>query len=133
METHLLTAAVTLVSLLVYAWMGMRVGQGRSKFGVSAPATAGHPDFERLFRAHQNTLESLPAYLASLWLFAFYVSEVWAAVLGLVWIVGRVIYGVSYAKAAESRSTGFMIQALAFLILLLGALVGVVMLWVRTH
>ena len=133
METHMLTAAVTLVSLLVYFWMGLRVGQGRSRFGVSAPATTGHPDFERLFRAHQNTLEWLPVYLASLWLFAFYVSELWAAILGLLWIVGRVIYGVSYAKAAEARSTGFMIQALAVAVLLFGALIGLIMLWVRTH
>ncbi|MGE5500499.1 MAG: MAPEG family protein [Ignavibacteriales bacterium] len=133
METHTLTAAVTLVSLLVYFWLGLRVGRGRSLFGVAAPATTGHPDFERLFRAHQNTLEWLPLYLASLWLFAFYVSEVWAAALGLVWIVGRVLYGVSYAKAAEARSTGFGIQALATAVLLFGALIGVVRVWIVTH
>lgn len=133
METHALTAAVTLVSLLVYFWMGLRVGRGRSRFSVTAPATTGHPDFERLFRAHQNTLEWLPLYLTSLWLFAIYVSEVWAAVLGVIWIVGRVLYGVSYAKAAESRSAGFGIQALAVAVLLFGALIGVIKLWVQTH
>ena len=133
METHMLTAAVTLISLVVYFWMGLRVGQGRSRFGVSAPATSGHPDFERLFRVQQNTLEWLPIYLTSLWLFAFYVSEVWAAILGLVWIAGRVIYGMAYSKAAEGRSTGFMIQAAATGILLFGALAGVIKLWVATH
>jgi uncharacterized membrane protein YecN with MAPEG domain len=133
METHMMTAAVTLVSLLVYFWMGLRVGRGRSQFGVAAPATTGHPDFERLFRAHQNTLEWLPLYLASLWLFAFYVSELWAAILGLVWIVGRVIYGLSYAKDASTRSTGFMIQALATGVLLFGALIGVIRVWMMTR
>jgi glutathione S-transferase len=133
METHALTAAVTLVSLLVYFWMGLRVGRGRSRFGVTAPATTGHPDFERLFRAHQNTLEWLPIYLASLWLFAFFVSEIWAAVLGLVWIAGRVLYGVSYAKAADARSSGFGIQALVTAVLLFGALIGVIKVWVQTH
>lgn len=133
METHALTAVVTLLSLLVYFWLGFRVGRGRSRFGVSAPAITGHPDFERLFRAHQNTLEWLPIYLTSLWLFAIYVSDVWAAVLGLVWIAGRVLYGVSYAKAAESRSAGFGIQALAVAVLLFGALIGAVRVWMITH
>jgi len=27
-----------------------------------------------------------------LWLFAYYVSDIWAALLGLIWIVGRVVF-----------------------------------------
>lgn len=122
MEAYGNVAAVTLVSLLVYLWMGLRVAQGRSKFGVTAPAINGHDDFERLFRAHQNTLEWLPMYLVSLWLFAIYWDAQVAAGLGVVWIVGRILYGLGYAKAAGSRSTGFMIQALAVGALLFGAL-----------
>lgn len=122
METHALLAVVTLVSLLVYFWMGYRVGQGRSKYGISAPATSGHDDFERLFRSHQNTLEWLVLYLPSLWLFALYWSDTVAAILGVVWIIGRILYGLGYAKAAGSRGPGFLIQALAVGVLLFGAL-----------
>lgn len=130
MEAYGIVAAVTLVSLLVYLWMGLRVAQGRGKFGVTAPAISGHDDFERLFRAHQNTLEWLPMYLVSLWLFAIYWDAEVAAGLGVVWIAGRILYGLGYAKAASARSTGFMIQALAVAALLFGALGRIVWLQV---
>ena len=131
METHALVAIVTLVSLLVYFWMGLRVARGRSRFGIAAPATTGHEDFERLFRSHQNTLEWLALYLPSLWLFAFYWNDMVAAALGLVWIVGRVLYGLGYARAAGTRSNGFMIQGLATAILLFGALAKAVMVYLQ--
>jgi len=133
METHLLTAAVTLVSLLVYVWMGLRVGRARGQYGVAAPAVHGDERFERVFRTQQNTLEWLPIYLASLWLFAIYWSDIVAAVLGLVWIVGRILYAQGYADPAKSRSMGFQIQALAVAVLLFGALGRIAWVWVQTR
>lgn len=131
MQTHALTAIVTLLSLLTYFWIGYRVGGARSKFGVSAPATTGHPDFERIFRAHQNTLEWMPLYLPSLWLFAFYWSDLVAAALGLVWIVGRILYATAYARDASARGLGFAVQALAVGVLLFGALGRAVWVWLQ--
>ena len=123
MQTHSLVAIVTLLALLVYFYMSLRVGQARSKFNVPAPAVSGNPDFERAFRIHMNTLEWLPLFLVSLWLFAIaWGSDLIAAGIGLVWIVGRIVYLTGYSKAAEARSTGFGIQALATGVLLFGAL-----------
>jgi glutathione S-transferase len=122
MDKHLATAAVTLVALLLYFFMSLRVGQARSKYGIAAPAITGHPDFERTFRIHANTLEWLPIFLASLWLFAFYWNDLVAAALGLIWIVGRALYMTGYSKEASARSTGFGIQAMATAVLLFGAL-----------
>ena len=122
MKTYALVSIVTLVSLLLYAYMGVRVGQGRAKFGVAAPAIHGHPDFERLFRVQANTLEWLPIYLVSLWIFALSWDSLVASGLGVVWIVGRVLYMTGYSRAAGARSTGFMIQMAATAILLFGAL-----------
>jgi uncharacterized MAPEG superfamily protein len=102
--------------------MFMRVGSARQRFGVEAPAVTGHPEFERHFRVQANTLEGLIVFLPSLWLFAAYLSELVAAGLGLVWVVGRVIYMTSYAKDPKTRSAGFGIQALATVALLFGAL-----------
>jgi glutathione S-transferase len=123
MTVHPLVAIVSLLALLVYFYMSLQVGQGRTKFGVPAPATTGNPDFERLFRVQANTLEWLPLFLVSLWLFAvsWNYDRVTAAI-GLVWIVGRVLYLTGYSKAAASRSLGFAIQALATGVLLFGAL-----------
>jgi glutathione S-transferase len=123
MSIHPLVAIVTLLALLVYFYMSLRVGQARSKFNVPAPATSGNPDFERAFRIHMNTLEWLPLFLVSLWLFAIaWDSDLVAAGVGLVWIVGRILYLTGYSRAAEARSTGFGIQALATAVLLFGAL-----------
>ncbi|HEY5290250.1 MAG TPA: MAPEG family protein [Caulobacteraceae bacterium] len=122
MTGHLWTALVSLLALLVYFFMGLRVGQARGKFNVAAPATSGHPDFERAFRIHANTLEWLPLLLVSMWLFSVYISDMWAAAVGVVWIVGRILYLTGYTRAPEARETGFMIQALATGVLLFGSL-----------
>jgi glutathione S-transferase len=123
MHFYPLVAIVTLLALLVYFYMGLQVGQGRSKFGVAAPATTGNPDFERLFRVQMNTLEWLPLFLVSLWLFAVaWNDDRITAAIGLVWVVGRILYLTGYSKAASSRGLGFGVQALATAVLLFGAL-----------
>lgn len=118
-------ALVTLLSLVFYLVTGVQVGRGRGRFGVDAPAMTGHPEFERLVRVQANTLEWLVVHLPSLWLFAAYVEPRVAAGLGVVWIVGRVIYARAYARDPRTRTTGFLVQALATSVLLVGALIGV--------
>jgi glutathione S-transferase len=125
------TALVTLLAIALYFWTGLAVAKARQKFGVVVPATTGHTDFERVFRVQQNTLEWMPIFLPLLWLFAIYVSDWGAAVLGLIWLGGRVVYIRGYSEAAEKRHRGFMIQAIASGSLLLGTLAGIV--WRMTH
>ncbi|MDE2362049.1 MAG: MAPEG family protein [Hyphomicrobiales bacterium] len=120
-----LTALVTIASILVLFWASLRVGKARGTYKIKAPATTGDPNFERIFRAHQNMAEWMPIYLPALWLFAFYVGDKWAALVGLVWIVGRVIYVLTYAGAAEKRGPGFAIQASATGVLVVGSLIGI--------
>jgi glutathione S-transferase len=119
------TAFVTLVAVILYFWIGFRVGQARVTCGVKAPATTGHPDFERAFRVQMNTLEWMPIFLPAIWLAALYVSDIGAAVVGVVWIVGRVLYTLGYSQAAEKREIGFFVQAIAAGLLWLAALIGV--------
>jgi glutathione S-transferase len=116
-----LTALVTLLAILVYFYSGILVSQARGKFGVKLPAISGNPDFERVFRAQMNTLEWLPIFLPSLWLFAIYVGDGIAAALGLIWVIGRIVYILGYAQAVAKRSLGFAIQALAAIALWVGA------------
>jgi glutathione S-transferase len=117
-----LTALITLLAVLFYFFTSIGVARARSAYGVRAPATSGHPDFERFFRVQMNTLEWMPIFLPALWLFAIYLSDAVAAALGAVWIVGRIAYFVGYKRAAEKRSPGFGIQALAAVALWIGAL-----------
>src|SRR4051794_15116278 len=115
------TALVTCLAIAFYFFLSTRVSAARAKFGVKTPAITGNPDFERVFRVHMNTLEWMPIFLPSLWLFAIYITAPIAAVLGLVWIVGRILYWTGYAEAAAKRSTGFAVQFIPAAILWAGA------------
>jgi uncharacterized membrane protein YecN with MAPEG domain len=122
MHTHALVAIVTILALLLYVMMGVNVGRARAKFGVPAPAISGHPDFERVFRVQANTLEWLPIFLPSLWLFAIYWNDVVGAGVGIVWIAGRAMYMSGYTREAGARSLGFLVQLSATAVLMFGAL-----------
>jgi glutathione S-transferase len=75
----------------------------------------------------QNTLEWMPIFLPALWLFSIYVSDIWAALAGLVWIVGRLLYIRGYLEAAEKRYRGFFVQLSVCGVLWAGALIGIVL------
>lgn len=126
-----LTALVTCLALLFYFLTCARVGKARVSFGIKAPATSGNPDFERIFRVQMNTLEWLPIFLPSLWLFAIYISDPIAAAIGVVWIAGRIAYLIGYSKAANQRGRGFGIQASATIVLWLGAILAIM--WRLIH
>ncbi len=125
------TAAVTVLAIVFYFYTSLRVGTAREKYAIAAPATSGHPEFERIYRVQMNTLEWMPIFLPALWLFAFYVSDPAAAAIGLVWIAGRILYMVRYIEAAAKRSTGFAVQATAAGALVIGGSAGVI--WRMIH
>lgn len=109
-----LTAGVTLLIVLLMFGTAFAVGKGRHKYGVKAPAVAGHPVFERLYRVQMNTLEWAVMTLPCLWIAAAYVGDAIAAVIGGVWWLGRVAYALAYARDAARRAPGFTLGALAF-------------------
>jgi glutathione S-transferase len=119
-------AIVTVVALLQFFWFGWQVGVARSKYNIAAPAVSGNEMFERVFRVHVNTLEQLVVFLPALWIFASFISPIWAAVLGAVFIIGRAVYARSYVKDPKSRSPGFAMTAIPLLLLLLGILIWAV-------
>lgn len=122
MEKYYSIAIVTLITGIVVFAMALTVSRTHSKTGILAPTMTGDAVLERVIRAHSNTLEWLPIFLASMWLFAIYWSATWAAGLGAVWIIGRIIYFVGYRSDANKRFPGFFIQTIAHFALMLGAL-----------
>ena len=117
-----LTAIVTCLALLLYGVFVARVGVARVKYNILAPATTGHPAFERAFRIQANTEGQLIMLLPSLWLFSIYVAPLSASVLGLVWIAGRIVYAVSYSRDPKRRTPGFVIGFAANAVMLFGSL-----------
>ncbi|HKO73069.1 MAG TPA: MAPEG family protein [Bradyrhizobium sp.] len=120
------TALVTCFSIALYFFTSLRVSKARAAFGIKPPAISGDPGFERVFRVQMNTLEWIPIFLPSIWLFAIYVSDLVAGLIGLVWIAGRILYMTGYSQAPEKRRRGFGIQATAAIALWVGAVFGIV-------
>lgn len=118
-------ALVTVLALLLYVGVFVTAGRARARYGVEAPAVTGAPEFERALRVQQNTLEQMIWFLPALWLFAAYVSALWASIIGLVWVAARSYYAVSYYRDPETRGPGFIIGFASSAVLLIGALVGI--------
>ncbi|TDJ45176.1 MAG: MAPEG family protein [Gammaproteobacteria bacterium] len=120
------TALVTIAAVVYTFILSGFVSAARAKTGVNAPAMAGQPDFDRVFRIHMNTVEQLVLFIPVLWLATSVVGDLWAAEIGVVWIVGRLTYAAGYRKAVEKRGPGFLITLLSTAILTAIALWGVI-------
>lgn len=118
---------VSIAALLQYMWFGFQVGGARGKYGIKAPAVAGHEVFERIYRVQMNTLEQLVVFLPALWMASRYWSPTCMAAVGAVYLVGRMTYRSSYVKDPGSRTLGFALSVLPTTVLLLATLVGAVM------
>ncbi|MGD1703461.1 MAPEG family protein [Dapis sp. BLCC M229] len=121
---------VTVASLLMYFVITINVGRARAKYKIMPPQMTGDQNFERVVRVQQNTLEQLILFLPSLWLFSLFISPVWGAGIGAIWVLGRILFAWGYYQAAEKRTLGFGIGSLSTIALLIGALVGIILpLW----
>ncbi len=119
-----LVAIVAAVSLLEYAIFVWRAGKARGETGVPAPAMSGHPDFERHVRVQDNTVEQLIIFLPALFLFAIHASELGAAALGALFILGRGLYAYAYVHDPAKRGPGFALTFGVNVILIVGTIVG---------
>lgn len=124
-------ALITSLTLVMYMVITINVGRARVKFNVHPPNTTGNPDFERVLRVQQNTVEQLVPFLGGLWVFSLLVDPKIGAGLGGVWILGRILYAWGYYQAAEKRGPGFGIATLAQFALILGSVYGAIMNIVR--
>jgi glutathione S-transferase len=128
-----LVVLVVVIALLQYCWFSFQVGRGRLLYGVKAPASSGHPVFDRLYRVQMNTLEQLVLFLPAMFMFPLLgeprgwpAAEI-AAAAGVVWIIGRALYARSYVRDPLQRGAGFLLTFFPSVLLLLGSLVLIVL------
>ena len=98
-------AIVTVLALLEFFWFGWSGGTCTRQVRHCGTCNQRQRDVRAHFRVHMNTLEQLrdvPARTVDL---RHFVSPLWAAALGVVFIIGRAIYANAYVRDPKSRST----------------------------
>ena len=118
---------VAMLAIIQYLVFGSLVGKARGQYGVKAPAVSGNELFERVYRVQMNTLELLVAFLPALYAAARYWPGWVIAWIGVVYLVGRVLYWRAYVTAPASRGLGFMLSIGPVFTLALAALVPAVL------
>ena len=115
---------VALLAIIQFMAFSFLVGVARDKYGVKAPAISGNETFERVFRVQMNTLEQLVGFLPALFLASLYWPDRFVAVVGLVYLIGRMIYRHSYIKDPSGRAPGFLMTVIPTFVLLVAGLIG---------
>ncbi len=120
-------ALITVLTAFLLAGVAINVHIRRAKYGIKALATNGDPRYEVAYGIQLNTVEMTLPFVAALWVFAAYVSAAWSGLLGGLYLLGRVVYAISYTVAPEkSPLPGLLIALLSFLCLLFGGLYGAI-------
>lgn len=123
----LIAGDVALSLAVHHFYMGYAVISARNKYKIKYPAlyatSAGTDDkaavhkFNCIQRGHQNSLETQPIFLASLVMSGLQ-YPVTAASVGLVYLIGRIIYFNGYSTGLpNNRFKGFIVVAPALTIL----------------
>jgi glutathione S-transferase len=122
----LLVALISLVSLVLCIAFAIAVSRARVTYKIAAPAMSGNAAFERVVRVHANTVDNLAPFLVALWLCALLFSPVAAIVLGSIWLIARLWYALAYYRDADKRVPAFGLSIAVTVLLIIGALIGVV-------
>jgi uncharacterized membrane protein YecN with MAPEG domain len=128
----LLTAAVTLLAVLIAIGTAILVARVRTVTGVLPPAMSGDPRVERALRVQGNTVEGFIVFLPALWLAALYFQGWAPPIIGLIWCLGRIAYAAGYMADANRRHIGFGICMLSVIVLMILAGIGIVSAWMAS-
>ena len=126
MGTAAVVGLIVVLATIEVLVLGLLVGRGRETYGVKAPATTGHPDWERLNRAHQNSIEQLVVFIPLFTAYFFNAEQTAGIALGVVFLVARVLYARGYVRQTERRRVGAILTAVVQGWLAIGAVVGLV-------
>lgn len=126
MLTYPLTTLAVVLALIVYLVLGTLVGAARGKWNVPAPLSSGHPEFDKRYRVHMNTLEQLALFLPGVLLAAPVLGDAITAGIALVWSLGRALYARAYFGDPAKRSLGFALTAFPSLALIVAGAWGAI-------
>jgi len=119
-------AIVTVLALIEFFILGFLVARARGKYKVAAPAVTGNETFERYFRVHVNTLEQLIVFLPAMWICTRYFNPTWVAAIGVLFVIGRAVYAISYVRDPKKRALGFLLTSLPSFFYMVAILYGAI-------
>lgn len=122
-----LTSLALVAALLIYFVLSVNVGRARATWGVPAPQSGGHPEFDKRYRVQMNTLEQLALFVPGVILCAPVQGDGFTAVLAGIWCLGRIIFALGYYRDPAKRGPGFAMTLGPALIMVLAGLKGAVL------
>jgi len=126
MLAYPLTSLALSLALLVFFGIALNVGRSRATWNVPAPASSGHPEFDKRYRVQMNTLEQLALLAPAALMAVGFIGDQATGGLCLTWSLGRIIYARSYYADPAKRGPGFGLTLLPSLILIIAVIVGAV-------
>ena len=119
--TYPLTALATILIVLLTFGLSFNVGKRRGEF--PPPTMTGDDAFNRAFRIHYNTIEHMVLFIPLMWVAVPYWGDRITAALAAVWLIGRLLYAITYQKDPSTRTPGLLISLLALLGVLIGSVI----------
>jgi glutathione S-transferase len=123
---------ITVLAAVEVLVLGLLVGRGRATYGVPAPAMSGHPTWERLNRAHQNSLEQLVLFIPLFTAYVLNAGSQTGFAAGVVFLIARIVYAVGYVRDPARRAVGAWFTTITQVWLAVGAIVGLVVRMARS-
>jgi glutathione S-transferase len=80
----------------------------------------------RYYRVQANTLETLMVFLPALWIASKYWSPRYVALIGAVYLIGRILYLFNYVRDPKRRGAGYVLSMLPAVVLIITGLVGAI-------
>jgi glutathione S-transferase len=121
-----LTTLALVAALFVYGWISINVGRARAQFGVPAPQSGGHPEFDKRYRVQVNTVEQSVLLIPGVLLGTPVLGDLFAGTLVAIWTVGRILFALAYYKDPAKRGPGFAMTFIPGLMLVIAAAKGAV-------
>lgn len=121
-----LTTIALVVALFVYFGLSAAVGMARARWNVPAPASSGHPEFDKRYRVQMNTLEQLAMFVPAVIVGAPVLGDAITAALAALWSVGRIVYFRLYIADPAKRGPGFALTLTPSMVLLLAGVWGAI-------
>lgn len=113
---------LALLQLFVFAQL---TGMARLKYKVAAPAVTGNENFERYYRVQMNTIELIILFVPSIYIASIYWSPYLMASLGVIYLMGRVLYFFAYTRG-KNRAAGYLMSLIPTLVFIVAGIAGVI-------